>query len=1106
MQYAVSPQAVYKSVVHVRDCQKRPVRVRDDWGGWNCDMKHAKEKMDGIVSSSNTIFNLADDGATYKIKEIHMHGAIVSHMFESEGVSHLSVTNVTHTLVGEGSGSDISPGGSTYTDISYKFDDANLQWDQSRDLKAREQFFSSGKSMDDTNTAKAVFKSMISKFLETMENLAERDGLTEENVRKAHFMGINRLAVPIMAMNYDDLKSLYYELKGDSSDMGVKKRQIFGELVGAAGTAPAAKIVIDAIKDGKLEDRDGGRMLSSIPYHVRFPNKDLMDEMGSLLDLLPSLGDDKRFTKMSIPLAVGHMVRRTCERAGGYQDWDTKKACAQTVGRKWVGKFKAMYDSAATKEEKSQALNAIFNMRWGTYSTLKPIIMDKSVEPANRVMALWASFFDLIFSKQAKPLAFSIYADSSEEHEIRIAAVQMIFHARPSSTDLAQVVAVLRNEHCPEVINFVFSLMERWANDIEPCSKKTAELAEYFLKYMKQLTGYRTDWGFGISKTYKRSFIKNKYGYSGSYTFWTVGSDQSTTPINVGMEIDSTLHHSYKTSLLGVYLRIEGLAKGLIRKFKTMDPSIWKVEDLANILQGQMGITNRPEQPVRVQVTISFKNNIVINRLYDSSSAQQGGSLQTFFSKMKDLGNEYMINHQRVLPVGSVVVEQPNVIGLPTSYVAAFTTMGDIKATIKRGNSKGLQFRKVNYDIKLFTQGQNGLMVKLPGQTRLSRGYLVNQDRIYYAHFPREVTVGLNLIKREVKISVGRPEYNHPFQLLMHSATYVGRREKKLNSQFNIDPANTVIVSRGQDAIGERDFLDVEDTTSRGHGLDLKGKYFRCEMDIAKSNTVGRGFYAFMPYNKSPRTPWTMFTMGMRQIRAFLIYFPKAQQCGARLTWSQSKTKPVTKVIVSITGKKTSMDNSNDRGFWRAGGMSIRMSVDGIGEGGANDKANKRQWKIDISRKATAGGIKKKTEISIKKKFPNWVVDAAKMGCLKVTYNAQYPKFSEQFMGVDWDREMKMDAKVTVKYDGTTTKCDGETQGDITADATYKTRTHMEDTKRGLEGKWYYKKCMESKNSNAWRGRPETSLPMTTECFMTAYDATVARDYFWHIKFNKVII
>merc|ERR1712243_334017 len=97
------------------------------------------------------------------------------------------------------------------------------------------------------------------------------------------------------------------------------------------------------------------------------------------------------------------------------------------------------------------------------------------------------------------------------------------------------------------------------------------------------------------------------------------------------------------------------------------------------------------------------------------------------------------------------------------------------------------------------------------------------------------------------------------------------------------------------------------------------------------------------------------------------------------------------------------------------------------------------------------GNIKKKTEVSIKKKFPNWVVDAAKLGCLKVTYNANYPQFSEQFMGVDWDREMKMDAKVTVKYDATTSNCNGATQGVMTAD-----------------------------------------------------DATVARDYFWHIKFNKV--
>merc|ERR1712066_519864 len=131
-------------------------------------------------------------------------------------------------------------------------------------------------------------------------------------------------------------------------------------------------------------------------------------------------------------------------------------------------------------------------------------------------------------------------------------------------------------------------------------------------------------------------------------------------------------------------------------------------------------------------------------------------------------------------------------MGIPTAYVAAFTTMADIHATVKRGNAKGTNFRKVKYDIKLFTQGMNGMMVRMPD----SKTYVVNQDRIYYAHFPREVNVGVNLLKKELKLDIGRPEYNHPWQLIMHSATYVAKREHKLQSRFNMDPANTLVITK----------------------------------------------------------------------------------------------------------------------------------------------------------------------------------------------------------------------------------------------------------------------------------------------------------------------
>ena len=271
------------------------MRVRDDWGGWNCDMEHKKEKMDGIVSNTNTIMNLVPDGPSMKIKEIVMYGAVVSQMFDTEGVSHLSITNVTHTLVEDkDSSGDISPGGQTYDSLMYKFADDELQWKSSKDLKAQEPFFSSGQYMDDLsgNTPKNVFKSMMGTFMETMEKLEKRDGLTEENVRKAHFSGINRLAVPIFGMDYLGLKSLFAELKGDTSKEGVEKSNIFQELLGAAGSSPAAYLVIELIKEGKVNDRDGARMLSSIPYHIRFPREKMVEKMGELLDLYKTLGDD----------------------------------------------------------------------------------------------------------------------------------------------------------------------------------------------------------------------------------------------------------------------------------------------------------------------------------------------------------------------------------------------------------------------------------------------------------------------------------------------------------------------------------------------------------------------------------------------------------------------------------------------------------------------------------------------------------------------------------------------------------------------------------------------------------------------------------------------
>ena len=59
---------------------------------------------------------------------------------------------------------------------------------------------------------------------------------------------------------------------------------------------------------------------------------------------------------------------------------------------------------------------------------------------------------------------------------------------RPTSTDFGRIMSVLYKEKDYEVINYVYSIFEQFANSINPspCWKKQRENAEFFLRFMKQ--------------------------------------------------------------------------------------------------------------------------------------------------------------------------------------------------------------------------------------------------------------------------------------------------------------------------------------------------------------------------------------------------------------------------------------------------------------------------------------------------------------------------------------------------------------------------------------------------------------------------------------------
>ena len=92
-----------------------------------------------------------------------------------------------------------------------------------------------------------------------------------------------------------------------------------------------------------------------------------------------------------------------------------------------------------------------------------------------------------------------------------------------------------------------------------------------------------------------------------------------------------------------------------------------------------MNIRERPDQPVRVKVTIHVKGVVVFSRSYDENSAKSGGKLHDFFQSIKGMGDDYTINHQRMLQTGAGLYEQPSEVGLPLAYMSSMTVGGHLK-------------------------------------------------------------------------------------------------------------------------------------------------------------------------------------------------------------------------------------------------------------------------------------------------------------------------------------------------------------------------------------------------------------------------------------------
>merc|ERR1719427_2575832 len=643
-------------------------------------------------------------------------------------------------------------------------------------------------------------------------------------------------------------------------------------------------------------------------------------------------------------------------------------------------------------------------------------------------------------------------------HGARVAAIDQIFMLnRVDVTTMSMIMTQMFAEQDNEVLNYVFTLFDKYANSKYACSgERKAEKAKYFLKYMKQMGIHGLDYGFGISKTYRQSFIEEQYGYAGGFEYWVLGSHSSTTPLEVGMTMDANLFGGYQSNMWTMNIRIEGLGKSIARKFIKMPENEWRLQDLQNVFSS-MGVALKPDQPIKVEFIVLLKDVVVLHRMFDERAGEKGGKLKEFLSSLQKSGNEYSLNYQRVLQWGSTIYEQPTESGLPMAYASALTSLVSLEATVKRGLSRGVIFRDIDYDIHANTQATTIMTFFVPSK-RVSYGIV--HDRVYNAHFPRHLIIGVNIVKKELRLQILRPTIDEPLMMMMHSRTSVMARGANIGGEVDLSAncpscPRKMIISRGPDAMKSRSVIDY---TSKHLGSHTKVELFDCEMvEIEEAKTMGHTINAFMPYNKSPKTPFNIFLMGVRQIQAFFLYFPRTEQCGGYFRFSQSKENPVTEIDISIQGKM--LDNPKDSKLGQVGKKTF-VKIEVVAKG--QKEAEKREFKLNMKIERGVGGLKNTLKVQFGASgnqligLPDYVI------CGSMTN--QYSPFGKSYMNPNLEERLSVTGSGGIKY-GEGTKC-GAAQGSTNFKFEHSTTQHGREE---LKDKWFYKKCMEQRSSSEWR-------------------------------------
>jgi len=227
--------------------------------------------------------------------------------------------------------------------------------------------------------------------------------------------------------------------------------------------------------------------------------------------------------------------------------------------------------------------------------------------------------------------------------------------------------------------------------------------------------------------------------------------------------------------------------------------------------------------------------------------------------------------------------------------------------------------------------------------------------------------------------------------------------------------------------------------------------------------------------------------MGFRQVQAFLLYYPKVESCGMGVSFSQSKYNPVDTIDITLSGQVKTIHTpnivSNGKKFSLDGEIIFHGDVD-------------RVHHLDV--KYEFEPLMAKNELAVKLTRNPFRLSARDYPAYSVCFdmNNRYPIDVHKQFDFDFSTNQKVKADISLSW-GQHSTCSNN-PGRVQIIGEHQT---TEEGRKALKKKWYYRTCLEEKESPEWRNGA-TPFPATYACYYTMKDLYTIYQYKWTANFE----